>query len=157
MSKPAARIGDQHVCPMTAPSPHVGGPVGGPGIPDVLIGGLPAATMGDSCICSGPPDTIILGSTTVLIGGRPAARAGDPCAHGGSVLSGLPTVLIGSAAGGISTLPPDVLLEIIPAMPLREQSVIMQTLALRSAAVKAQALAHLISGCPICAKKYRSS
>jgi len=96
MTKPGARITDMHVCPMvTVLVPHVGGPVTGPGVPTVLIGGLPAAVMGDLCTCVGPPDTIILGSTTVLIGGKPAARLGDTTAHGGSIVVGTPTVLIG--------------------------------------------------------------
>ncbi len=99
MSKPAARIGDMHVCPMVTPGvppiPHVGGPVTGPGCPTVLIGGMPAAVMGDMCVCTGPPDTIILGSTGVLLGGKPAARMGDSCAHGGTIVLGCPTVLIG--------------------------------------------------------------
>ncbi|MEO0408856.1 MAG: PAAR domain-containing protein [Cyanobacteria bacterium P01_A01_bin.135] len=96
MSKPAARITDMHVCPMvTALVPHVGGPVLGPGEPTVLIGNLPAAVMGDTCTCAGPPDTIVLGSATVLIGGKPAARLGDTTAHGGSLVLGEFTVLIG--------------------------------------------------------------
>ena len=99
MGKPAARIGDMHVCPMVTPAvppvPHVGGPVTGPGCPTVLIGGMPAAVMGDMCVCTGPPDTIILGSVGVLIGGKPAARLGDSTAHGGSIVVGCPTVLIG--------------------------------------------------------------
>lgn len=100
MGKPAARIGDMHVCPMsTGPVPHVGGPIVGPGAPTVMIGGMPAAVMGDMCTCVGPPDTIILGSTGVFIGGKPAARMGDQCAHGGIIVLGLPTVLIGEAAG----------------------------------------------------------
>ena len=96
MGKPAARINDMHVCPMvTALVPHVGGPIVGPGAPTVLIGGLPAAVMGDTCTCTGPPDAIILGSATVLIGGKPAARLGDTTAHGGSIVLGEFTVLIG--------------------------------------------------------------
>ena len=96
MSKPAARIGDMHTCPMvTVLVPHVGGPVIGPGMPTVLIGGMPAAVMGDMCTCVGPPDTIMLGSATVLIGGKPAARMGDMTAHGGLIVLGCPTVLIG--------------------------------------------------------------
>lgn len=102
MSKPAARIGDNHVCPMvtpgTPPIPHVGGPITGPGVPTVLIGGVPAAVMGDMCVCTGPPDTITLGSTGVLIGGKPAARMGDMCAHGGTIVVGCPTVLIGEVS-----------------------------------------------------------
>lgn len=93
---PAARITDMHVCPMvTGLVPHVGGPVVGPGVPTVLIGGMPAAVMGDTCTCVGPPDSIILGSSTVLIGGKPAARLGDSTAHGGTIVAGIPTVLIG--------------------------------------------------------------
>lgn len=92
----AARVGDMHVCPMvTGTVPHVGGPVMPPGEVTVLIGGMPAAKMGDMCTCTGPPDTIILGSTTVLIGGMPAARMGDSTAHGGTIVIGCPTVLIG--------------------------------------------------------------
>lgn len=95
----AARITDMHVCPMQTPGvppiPHVGGPVIGPGVPTVLIGNLPAAVMGDSCTCVGPPSTIIGGSATVLIGGKPAARMGDSTNHGGNIVLGEPTVLIG--------------------------------------------------------------
>lgn len=67
----------------------------GPGVPTVLIGKLPAAVIGDTCVCVGPPDTIITGSATVMIGGKPAARMGDACAHGGTIGLGCPTVLIG--------------------------------------------------------------
>lgn len=95
----AARLTDAHTCPMvtpgTPPIPHVGGPVVGPGVPNVLIGNLPAATVGDTCTCVGPPDAIVKGSATVLIGGKPAARLGDSTAHGGVIVSGCPTVLIG--------------------------------------------------------------
>ncbi len=90
---------DMHVCPMQTPAvvpiPHVGGPIMGPGMPTVLIGGQPAATVGDMCTCIGPPDIIVKGSVTVLIGGKPAARMGDTTAHGGSIVVGCPTVLIG--------------------------------------------------------------
>lgn len=96
---PAARLTDMHTCPMQTPGlppiPHVGGPVVGPGVPTVLLGGIPAAVLGDLCTCVGPPDTIIKGSATVMIGGMPAARQGDNCAHGGSIVIGLPTVIIG--------------------------------------------------------------
>jgi uncharacterized Zn-binding protein involved in type VI secretion len=81
--------------PAIPPIPHVGGPIVGPGVPTVLIGKMPAAVLGDNLVCVGPPDTIVKGSATVLIGGRPAARMGDATAHGGSILMGLPTVLIG--------------------------------------------------------------
>lgn len=93
---PAARLTDMHVCPLvTGVVPHVGGPIAGPGIPTVLVGGTPAAVVGDLVTCTGPPDTIIKGSATVLIGGKPAARLGDSTAHGGSIILGLPTVMIG--------------------------------------------------------------
>lgn len=95
----AARLTDFHTCPMTTPGvtpiPHVGGPIIGPGVPTVLIGSLPAAVVGDNAICVGPPDAIVEGSATVMIGGRPAARMGDSCAHGGTIMLGLPTVMIG--------------------------------------------------------------
>lgn len=95
----AARITDMHTCPMQTPGvppvPHIGGPIIGPGVPTVLIGKLPAAVMGDMATCIGPPDSIIKGSATVMIGGKPAARVGDITAHGGSILMGCPTVIIG--------------------------------------------------------------
>jgi uncharacterized Zn-binding protein involved in type VI secretion len=92
----AARVSDFHVCPMVSGLvPHLGGPVLPAGCPTVLIGSLPAARMGDLCTCVGGPDTIIMGSATVLIGGMPAARMGDVTAHGGTIVIGCPTVLIG--------------------------------------------------------------
>ena len=92
----AARVGDMHVCPMvTGTVPHVGGPCLPAGEATVLIGGMPAVRVGDMATCSGPPDTIIAGSSTVLIGGMPAARMGDSTAHGGSIIIGELTVLIG--------------------------------------------------------------
>jgi uncharacterized Zn-binding protein involved in type VI secretion len=94
--KPAARLTDMHVCPMvTGIIPHVGGPIVSPGGPTVLIGGLPSATVGSQCVCVGPPDVVIMGSLTVLISMKPAARMGDPTAHGGTIIMGCPTVLIG--------------------------------------------------------------
>ena len=92
----AARITDMHTCPMvTGVVPHVGGPVLPAGAPTVLVGGLPAARVGDMATCVGPPDTIVKGSATVMIGGMPAARMGDSTAHGGIIVAGLPTVIIG--------------------------------------------------------------
>ncbi len=96
---PAARITDMHVCPMVTPGvppiPHVGGPILPPGCPTVLIGMLPAARVGDMAVCVGPPDVIAIGSMTVLIGFMPAARIGDTTAHGGKIVVGFPTVMIG--------------------------------------------------------------
>ena len=97
---PAARITDFHQCPLQTPAvpspiPHVGGPIAGPGAPTVLIGGLPAAKVGDIAVCVGPPDAIVKGSATVKVMGLPAARMGDKTAHGGTILLGFPTVMIG--------------------------------------------------------------
>ncbi len=86
-----------HTCPLVNPGPvpHVGGPVTGPGVPTVMVGNMPAAVVGDLLVCTGPPDTIVMGSSTVLIGGKPAARQGDLTAHGGVIVAGFPTVQIG--------------------------------------------------------------
>lgn len=96
---PAARLTDFHQCPMQTPGvppiPHVGGPIVGPGAPTVLIGGLPAAKVGDLAVCVGPPDSIVKGSATVKIMGVPAARLGDKTAHGGTIMIGAFNVLIG--------------------------------------------------------------
>lgn len=84
-----------HVCPMvTGTVPHVGGPAL-PGAPTVLIGGMPALRLGDMLTCTGPPDSVVKGSGTVMIGGKPAARLGDSTAHGGSIILGCSTVMIG--------------------------------------------------------------
>ena len=93
----AARLGDMHTCPLVNPGPvpHVGGPIVGACAVNVLIGNQPAAKVGDVLICTGPPDTIIKGSSTVFIGGMPAARQGDSTAHGGVIVQGFPTVQIG--------------------------------------------------------------
>ena len=93
---PAARLTDPHSCPSaTGVVKHVGGPIEGPGIPTVLIGGMPAACVGDEAACIGPPDKLVQGSATVMVGGKPAARMGDPTEHGGKIDAGEPTVLIG--------------------------------------------------------------
>lgn len=106
MAGPAATVGSMHVCPMCSGTvPHVGGPVTG-GVPTVLIGGKPAAVMGDMCTCIGPPDTIVQGKATVLIGGKPAATVGSMTAHGGSITVGEPTVLIGTGASAATAVAP---------------------------------------------------
>lgn len=93
---PAARLTDMQTCPMvTGVVPHVGGPIAGPGVATVMIAGMPAAVLGDNCTCVGPPATIVKGSATVMIGGKPAARMGDTTSHGGSIILGAPTVMIG--------------------------------------------------------------
>lgn len=105
---PAARVGDMHVCPMvtpgTPPIPHVGGPILPPGCPTVIIGGMPAARVGDMATCVGPPDAIAMGSPTVLIGYMMAARMGDPTVHGGTIAIGMPTVHIGIPGQGAPLL-----------------------------------------------------
>ena len=84
--------------------PHVGGPILPPGCPTVLIGGLPAARVTDMATCVGPPDVIVMGSPTVFIGNLMAARIGDPTAHGGVIVLGCFTVIIGEV--GVPSAPP---------------------------------------------------
>ncbi len=92
----AARVTDMHVCPMvTGVVPHVGGPILPPCELTVLIEFLPAARVTDLAFCVGPPDVIAMGSTSVTIGFLPAARMGDPTVHGGAIVMGAPTVIIG--------------------------------------------------------------
>jgi uncharacterized Zn-binding protein involved in type VI secretion len=80
---------------VTGSVPHVGGPIIPPGYPTVMIDMQPAACQGHQATCTGPPDTIAMGSTTVLIGNKPAARMGDPTSHGGIITKGSLTVTIG--------------------------------------------------------------
>ena len=109
MSNPAARLGDQ----VLQTAPHCHAPIHPPalvptpsahpamplalivGAPTVLIGGLPAAPIGNPVTCVGPLDTTVKGSATVMVGGRPAVRMGDMTAHGGVIVTGMPTVMIG--------------------------------------------------------------
>lgn len=90
---PAARVGD--------PTGHPGA-ISGPGVPTVLIGGMPAANIGTMHACAMPsvpphPPTPIVppGCPTVLIGSMPAARMGDMAGCGAPIIAGCPTVLIG--------------------------------------------------------------
>lgn len=101
---PAARVADMHLCPKVEPGPvpHVGGPILPVGEPTVMIGFMPAAREGDMAVCAGPPDKISQGEPTVKIGNKPAARLGDPTEHGGVIVLGCPTVLIGSSAQGVA-------------------------------------------------------
>lgn len=96
---PASRIGDMHICPLVTPVvppiPHVGGPIVAPGAPTVLIGKMVASVVGDMCTCVGPPDAVAMGSATVYIMGRMATRMGDTTVHGGKIVVGFPTVIIG--------------------------------------------------------------
>lgn len=161
MGKPAARISDMHICPMVTPGvppiPHVGGPVSGPGCPTVIIGGMAAAVMGDICVCTGPPDTITLGSTGVFFGGKPAARTGDQTAHGGVIGPGYPTVMIGetatSSVGGLNNMPLSVLKEQLKIMPPETAATIAQIITMKQAAEDGSALAHNSLTCPICSQQ----
>lgn len=159
MGKPAARIGDMHLCPMvtpgTPPIPHVGGPIIGPGVTTVIIGGMPAAVMGDMCTCTGPPDPIVLGSVGVFIGGKPAARMGDTCGHGGAITVGCPTVMIGEVMPGAPVvptppmIPPMVLDKMEPATAMKATQIAQ----MKDAADTGIPLAHKASSCPTCAPK----
>jgi uncharacterized Zn-binding protein involved in type VI secretion len=80
---------------LTVLVPHVGGPIIPPCCPTVLTGSLPQARVTDMATCVGPPDIIVLGSFTVLVGSLPAARLTDTTAHGGKIILGCFTVLIG--------------------------------------------------------------
>jgi uncharacterized Zn-binding protein involved in type VI secretion len=103
--KPAARVGDMHTCPMVSGTvPHVGGPILPPCAVTVLVAGMPAARVGDRAVCVGPPDTIVRGSLGVFVEGKPFARAGDNTAHGGVIVVGCPTVLVGDIGGGAMSL-----------------------------------------------------
>ncbi|MGK0365070.1 MAG: putative Zn-binding protein involved in type VI secretion [Saprospiraceae bacterium] len=109
----AARLSDMHICPMQTPAvvpiPHVGGPIVQPSAPTVLIGGMPAACAGAMCTCIGPPDVILPATTgaraRVLVNKLPLAAMGDMTAHGGTIIIGCPTVLIGTGGVSIPSLP----------------------------------------------------
>jgi hypothetical protein len=110
--------------------------------------------MGDSCTCVGPPATIILGSTGVFICGKPAARMGDNTAHGGTIMKGDPTVLIGEAGGGggggFSNMPVKVLLKVMKDMPPKEKQKISQIVTMKKAAQNGSVFAQPPSVCPKC-------
>ena len=96
--KPIATVGSMHICPMCSGTvPHVGGPISGPGAPNVLINNKPVALMGDMCVCVGPPDMIAQGHPLVKVNGVPVVCVGDLTGHGGSVTVGEPTVTISTA------------------------------------------------------------
>lgn len=95
--KPVARLGDMHKCPLgVGPTAHEGGPLAGPGVTSVMIGGQPVAVVSDQATCSGATDTVVKGAQSVLIGGKPVARMGDPTSHGGVIVMGMPTVIVGA-------------------------------------------------------------
>lgn len=95
MGSPSAILSANHVCPMvTGVVPHVAGPVLSPSAATVLISNMPAVGSGSTVVCTGPPDSVAMGSPTVLAGNIPLARLGDSCAHGGAIVTGAPTVLV---------------------------------------------------------------
>ena len=96
MPFPVCRMFDNHVCPMiTGVVPHVGGPIMTPCVPTVIVMNMPCSVMGDMAICTGPPDTVVMGSPTVMAMGKPVTRITSSCAHGGIVVGpGAPTVLV---------------------------------------------------------------
>ncbi len=165
-------MGDFHMCPMvtpgTPPIPHVGGAIM-VGMPTVLIGNMPAATLGSMCTCVGPPDTIILGSMGVLIGNKPAARMGDMCAHGGMIAVGFPTVIIGEMSpGGPSPVAVAVMVAtaMIQAVQIdllkggqdtvnqsRVNAVVLHTAVMTQAAATGAAFVHDCAGCSTCSPK----
>jgi hypothetical protein len=123
---------------------------------------MPAAVMGDMCVCVGPPDTVVLGSTGVFIGGKPAARMGDMCAHGGAITVGCPTVLIGEISGGgagaASPGTPEnvfikaVVKKSIQNLPVENRVAIKQAYTMIEAAVSGKAFVHDSCNCPDCKK-----
>ena len=108
---PAARILDMHVCPLATPEPHIGGPII-TGKFNVIVGKMPQARVLDKLICKGPPDMIIKGSPTVIIGKLPAARMFDLTVHGGVIVTGCYTVIIGEFGKGAFMMP------VLPVIPL---------------------------------------
>ncbi|MFN7987853.1 MAG: PAAR domain-containing protein [Thermoanaerobaculia bacterium] len=98
---PAARLGDNHTCPLINPdeSPHTGGPIS-EGEGNVLVGYMPAARLGDQATCIGSTDTISTGTGSILISYMPAAALGDQTSHGGFISQGENTVLIGDSTAG---------------------------------------------------------
>jgi len=95
-----------NVKPWSTTPPHVGGPVTGPGVPTVLAAGKPVAVVGDMCTCMGPPDTIVEGVPTVLAAGKPVATTGSMTAHGGSIIDGEPTILVGTGTSAKTVITP---------------------------------------------------
>jgi len=95
--KQVATLGSMHVCPLCSGTvPHIGGPVSGCSTAGVTINGQPVAVVGDTCTCSGPPDTIAQGCSGVLVNGKPIAIVGSMTAHGGQIVQGSPGVFISS-------------------------------------------------------------
>jgi len=94
LDRPVTLKGHMHVCPMVEPGPrpHIGGPVVSTAQTFVCVEGVPIATVGDKCACTGLPTAagIVSGSSVAKIGGRNVARFGDACEHGGRLVQGIP-------------------------------------------------------------------
>ena len=132
---PAARFTDMHVCPMvTGLVPHVGGPILPPCAVTVITGFMPQARVTDLLVCVGPPDVIAKGSPTVLVVNLMAARIGDLTAHGGVIVMGWPTVMIGEVGMGS----PVVVTPLEPALP-SVSGLALQAQAMAAAAVSGAA------------------
>lgn len=87
-----------HICPMvTGVTPHVGGPIVGPGCHGVLVDGVPVSIMGDTCVCCGPPDMIVQGYPGVMADGTPVVVQNCMTAHGGIIPTGVAGVVIDTA------------------------------------------------------------
>ena len=93
MGKPVTLKGQMHVCPMVdpGPRPHVGGPVKSTSQSFVKVNGIPIATVGDKCMCTGVPTTAAItgGSSVAKINGKKIARVADTCEHGGRLVQGV--------------------------------------------------------------------
>lgn len=99
MPGPIATIGSMHVCPMCSGIvPHVGGPVAGPGTPNILINNKPASIMGDMCVCVGPPDVVVQGEASIFFNGVPVVCIGHMTAHGGAITVGEVNVIASSSS-----------------------------------------------------------
>jgi uncharacterized Zn-binding protein involved in type VI secretion len=95
MGQPVSLKGHMHICPMVdpGPRPHVGGPVKSTGQNFLKVNGVPIATVGDKCLCTGVAPktaTITGGSSVAKINGKKIARVGDTCQHGGRLVQGAP-------------------------------------------------------------------
>jgi uncharacterized Zn-binding protein involved in type VI secretion len=96
MPQPAARITDNHTCPMAeGPKPHVGGPIIEAGQTSVLAEFLLVGVVGATCTCVGPPDKVSKGSSTVFACNKEVARIGDTTQHGGVIVTGSSSVIVG--------------------------------------------------------------
>ncbi|MGL5920158.1 MAG: PAAR domain-containing protein [Bacteroidales bacterium] len=97
--KQIVTINTNHVCPMvTGVTPHIGGPIVGPGNSGILIDGTPVSVIGDTCICCGPPDVVVQGYSGVLADGMPITVQNCMTAHGGVIPMGIPGVIVSNAS-----------------------------------------------------------